>query len=141
MSRHRKVGLDTSIFIYQVEENNEYFHFTDSIFIWLDEPRAQAITSTITLLELLVQPYRLGDIDRVDKFYALFSTFPHLEWLAPTLEIADMGARFRAEYSLRIPDAIQAATAVSGDATGFISNDTGFRRVAGLEVMVLDDLL
>lgn len=141
MSRHRKVGLDTSIFIYQVEENNEYFHFTDSIFIWLDEPRAQAITSTITLLELLVQPYRLGDIDRVNKFYALFSTFPHLEWLPPTLEIADMGARFRAEYSLRIPDAIQAATAVSGDATGFISNDTGFRRVAGLEVMVLDDLL
>lgn len=141
MSRHRKVGLDTSIFIYQVEENNKYFHLTDSIFSWLDEPRAQAITSTITLLELLVQPYRLGDIDRVNKFYALFSTFPHLEWLAPTLEIADMGARFRAEYSLRTPDAIQAATAVSGDATGFMSNDTGFRRVAGLEVMVLDDLL
>ena len=141
MSRHRKVGLDTSIFIYQVEENNKYFYLTDSIFSWLDEPRAQAITSTITLLELLVQPYRLGDIDRVNKFYALFSTFPHLEWLAPTLEIADMGARFRTEYSLRTPDAIQAATAVSGDATGFMSNDTGFRRVAGLEVMVLDDLL
>jgi predicted nucleic acid-binding protein len=141
LSRHRKVGLDTSIFIYQVEENNKYFYLTDSIFSWLDEPRAQAITSTITLLELLVQPYRLGDIDRVDKFYALFSTFPHLEWLAPTLEIADMGARFRTEYSLRTPDAIQAATAVSGDATGFIANDTGFRRVAGLEVMVLDDLL
>ena len=141
MSRHRKVGLDTSIFIYQVEENNEYFHFTDSIFIWLDEPRAQAITSTITLLELLVQPYRLGDIDRVNKFYALFSTFPHLEWLPPTLEIADMGARFRAEYSLRTADAIQAATAVSGDATGFISNDPGVRRVAGLEVIILDDLL
>ena len=141
MSRHRKVGLDTSIFIYQVEENNKYFYLTDSIFSWLDEPRAQAITSTITLLELLVQSYRLGDIDRVNKFYALFSTFPHLEWLAPTLEIADMGARFRTEYSLRTPDAIQAAIAVSGDATGFISNDTRFRRVAGLEVMVLDDLL
>lgn len=28
------------------------------------------MTSTITLLELLVQPYRLGDIDRVNKDYA-----------------------------------------------------------------------
>lgn len=141
MSRHRKVGLDTSIFIYQVEENYKYFHFTDSVFTWLEEPRSRAVTSTITLLELLVQPYRLGDIDRVNRFYALFSTYPHLEWLAPTLEIADMGARLRAEYNLRTPDAIQAATSVNVDATGFLSNDPDFRKVPGLEVLILDDLL
>lgn len=141
MSRHRKVGLDTSIFIHQVEENYKYFHFTDSVFTWLEEPRSRAVTSTITLLELLVQPYRLGDIDRVNRFYALFSTYPHLEWLAPTLEIADMGARLRAEYNLRTPDAIQAATSVNVDATGFLSNDPDFRKVPGLEVLILDDLL
>jgi predicted nucleic acid-binding protein len=141
LSRHRKVGLDTSIFIHQVEENYKYFHFTDSVFTWLEEPRSRAVTSTITLLELLVQPYRLGDIDRVNRFYALFSTYPHLEWLAPTLEIADMGARLRAEYNLRTPDAIQAATSVNVDATGFLSNDPDFRKVPGLEVLILDDLL
>jgi predicted nucleic acid-binding protein len=141
LSRHRKVGLDTSIFIYQVEENYKYFHFTDSVFTWLEEPRSRAVTSTIMLLELLVQPYRLGDIDRVNGFYALFSTYPHLEWLAPTLEIADMGARLRAEYNLRTPDAIQAATSVNVDATGFLSNDPDFRKVPGLEVLILDDLL
>lgn len=141
MSRHRKIGLDTSIFIFQVEANEKYFHLTDSIFHWLEALKVQAVTSTITLLELLVQPYRLGDIDRVNKFYALLSTFPHLEWVAPTLEIVDMGARFRAEYNLRTPDAVQAATSVSCDAKGFISNDAGFRRVAQLDVVVLDDLL
>jgi predicted nucleic acid-binding protein len=98
------------------------------------------VTSTITLL-VLVQPYRLSDMDRVNKFFALLSTFPHLEWIAPTLQIADTGARLRAEYNLRTPDALQAATALSDGATGFISNDAGFRKVAGLDVMVLDDLL
>jgi Predicted nucleic acid-binding protein, contains PIN domain len=141
LSRHRNVGLDTSIFIYQVEENEKYFHLTDVIFDWLEQPRAQAVTSTITLLELLVQPYRLDDIDRVNKFYALLSTFPHLEWVPPTLQIADVGARYRAEYNLRTPDAIQAATAFSCGATGFVSNDIGFQRVAGLDVLVLDNLL
>lgn len=141
MSRHRKVGLDTSIFIFQVEENKKYFGLTGAIFDWLEGPRVQAATSTITLLELLVQPYRLADIDRVNKFYALLSTFPHLDWVAPTLEIADIGARLRAEYNLRTPDAIQAATALSCGATGFVSNDGAFRRIAGLDVMVLDDLL
>jgi hypothetical protein len=90
-----------------VEENKKYFNFTNLIFGWLEGPPAQAVTSTITLLEILVQPYRLSDIDRVNKFYALLSTFPHLEWAAPTLRIADMGAHLRAEYNLRTPDAIQ----------------------------------
>ena len=133
--------MDTSIFIYQVEANKKYCRLTESIFTWLEGPRTRAVTSTITLLELLVQPYRLGDIDRVNKFYALLSTFPHLEWVAPTLEIADTGARFRAEFNLRTPDAIQVATAVNSGATGFLSNDAGFKRVASLEIVVLDDLL
>jgi predicted nucleic acid-binding protein len=141
LNRHRIIGLDTSVFIFQVEENEKYFNLTNPIFGWLEGARAQAVTSTVTLLELLVQPYRLSHIDRVNKFYALLSTFPHLEWVAPTLEIADTGARLRAEYNLRTPDAIQAATALICDATGFISYDTGFRRVSGLETMVLDDLL
>lgn len=88
-----------------------------------------------------MQPYRLQDIDRVNKFYALLATFPHLQWAAPTLQIADIGARFRAEFNLRTPDAIQAATAIADNATGFISNDTAFKRIVGLDVMVLDDLL
>lgn len=93
------------------------------------------------MLELLVQPYRHSDIDRVNKFYALLSTFPHLEWVAPTLRIADMGAQLRADYNLRTPDALQAATALANGATGLVSNDSVFRRITDLEVIVLDDLV
>jgi hypothetical protein len=52
-----------------------------------------AVTSTITTLELLVQPYRLADIDRANKFYALLTTYPHLEWIEPNLAISDQAAR------------------------------------------------
>jgi predicted nucleic acid-binding protein len=61
--------------------------------------------------------------------------------VAPTLKIADMGAQLRAEHSLRTPDALQVATAMAHHATGYISNDSAFRRVPGLQVIVLDDLL
>lgn len=98
------------------------------------------MTSTITMLELLVQPYRLSDIDHVNQFYALLSTYPHLDWIPPTLEIADLAAMLRAEFHLRTPDALQAATALASQATGFVSNDPAFRKVPGLEVVILDDL-
>lgn len=77
----------------------------------------------------------------VDEFYALLSTFPNLEWLPLTLEVADLAARFRADYNLRTPDAIQAAAAASKSATGFLTNDFSFKRIDIFETLVLDTLI
>ena len=49
--------------------------------------------------------------------------------------------RMRAEYGLRTPGALQVATAIHSSATAFIANDATFRRVAGVQIIVLDDLL
>lgn len=141
LKRHGRVALDTSVFIFQIEGNPRYQELVHALFSWLERPRARAVTSTITMLELLVQPYRTRNLGRVNEFYALLSTHPNLEWSAPTLEIADLAAKLRAEYNLRTPDAVQAATALARRATGLISNDRVFKRVPGLEVVVLDELI
>ncbi len=141
LRHHRRIGLDTSIFIFQVEANPKYRDLVHAIFEWLEGPRGRAVTSTVTMREILVGPYRLGDLDAVNNFYALLSTFPHLEWVELSLEIADHAARLRAEYNLRTPDAIQAATTLSRQATGLISNDSTFKKVSGLDVLILDELL
>lgn len=141
LRRHRRIGLDTGIFIYQLEANENYLRGANRVFAWVEEARHSAVTSSLTLLELLVQPYRKRDIDRVNQIYALLSTYPHIEWIVPTLEIADCAARLRAEYNLRTRVALQAATASASQATGLISNDAAFQRVAGLEVLILDQLL
>ncbi|MGH7772164.1 MAG: type II toxin-antitoxin system VapC family toxin [Candidatus Binatia bacterium] len=135
------MGLDSSVFILHIEGNPKYGDLADAIFTWLEGPRAEAVTSTITMLELLVQPYRLSDIDRVNEFYALLSSYPHLEWVAPRLEVADLGTKLRAEHNLRTPDALQAATAIACSATAFISNDPVFQRLGSLEIAILDDFV
>ncbi|OFV98910.1 MAG: hypothetical protein A3F68_10760 [Acidobacteria bacterium RIFCSPLOWO2_12_FULL_54_10] len=137
LSKHHRIALDTSIFIYQLEGNARYLPFTDHIFRWLEQSGSRAVTSTITMTELLVQPYRDSNEQRVDEYYGLLSSYPHLEWIAPSLEIADLAARYRAQYRLRTPDAIQAATAVHGHATGLITNVPVFERVDGVEAMVV----
>jgi predicted nucleic acid-binding protein len=140
LRRHRRIALDTPVFIYQMEANPRYTVFTDPIFSWIERPGFRAITSSITMTELLVQPYRDDAKQRADAFYGLLSTYPNLDWIAPTLEIADLAARIRALHRLRTPDALQAATAVRANATGFITNDSVFERIAGLETLVLDQL-
>jgi predicted nucleic acid-binding protein len=141
LRRHRRIALDTSIFIYQLEANPRYAALTDHIFPWLEHPGSSGVTSTITMTELLVQPYRDSDEQRVDEFYGLLSTCPNLEWIAPNLEIADLAARIRAIHRLRTPDALQAATAVQAEATSLITNDPVFERVKDFETLLLDRLL
>ena len=141
LRRHHRIALDTSVFIYQLEANPRYVDLTDHIFSWIEHPASAAVTSAITMTELLVQPYREADEQRVNEFYGLLSTFPNLDWIAADLEIADIGARFRARYRLRTPDALQAACAVRAQATGLITNDPVFQRVDAFETLVLDSLL
>jgi predicted nucleic acid-binding protein len=143
LRHHYRIALDTSIFIYHLEANPKYLSHTDAIFSWLERPGsdAEAITSTITMTELLVLPYREGDEPRANDFYALLSTYPNLDWIAPNLEIADLAARIRAVHRLRTPDALQAATAAHSRATGLITNDAVFERVEGFQTLVLDKLL
>jgi predicted nucleic acid-binding protein len=138
LRRHRRLALDTSIFIYQLESDRRYIGLTRRIFEWLQRPGATAVTSTITMAELLVQPYRKGDERLVIEFYSLLSTYPNLEWIAPDLETADLAARLRAQYRLTTPDAIEAATALHAGASGFITNDVAFERVEDLETLALD---
>lgn len=126
------------MFIYQLEDYPRYATLTDQVFRWMEQPGHAAVTSTITMTELLVQPYRDSDEERVNTFYGLLSAYPNLEWIAPDLEIADTAALFRARYRLRTPDALQAATAARRQASGLISNDPIFSRVETFETFLLD---
>jgi predicted nucleic acid-binding protein len=141
LRRHQRIALDTSIFIYQLEANERYVALTDSVFSWLERPGHEAVTSTITMTELLVPSYRDNDEAKVDAFYSLLSTYPNLNWVAPDLETADLAAKLRALYRLRTPDALQGATALRAQATAFITNDPVFARLREIGVLVLDQLV
>jgi predicted nucleic acid-binding protein len=127
LRRHRRIALDTSVFIYQLETNPRYVVLTDPIFAWLERPDHAAVTSTITMTELLVQPYRDSAEQRADEFYALLATYPNLAWVAPDLEVAAIAARIRAAHRLRTPDALQAATAVHTQASGLVQTIRSLR--------------
>ena len=141
LQRHRRIAFDTNVFIYQLEANPQYVDLTSRVFAWLERPDRRAVTSTITMTELLVQPYRDFGGRRVDEFYALLATIPNLDWIAPDLEIADTAARLRASHRLRTPDALQAATAIRERATGMVTNDAVFERIGAFETLVMDRLV
>jgi predicted nucleic acid-binding protein len=139
LSRQNLVAIDTCVFIYLMERNPKYFEVANKVFQWMESPGASTVTSTVVLAEILVQPYRNANLAQAESFYFLLTTMPHLEWIPPSLQIANLAASLRASHRLQTPDALIAATAISCNASALITNDPVFRRIPDLDVLILDE--
>lgn len=140
-AQHQRIGLDTNVFIYFLEDHPRYGAWCASLFDLVERGQNAAVTSTVTLLELLVQPYRDHKEELAQKIYALTSTYPKIEWVPLTMNLADRAAELRARYRLSTPDAIQLATAIGHKAVRFYGNDRGLRRVKEVECILVEDLI
>ena len=58
-----------------------------------------------------------------------------------TIDVLREAAKLRAGQNFKTPDAIHIATAILSGCDHFLTNDDGFRRLAGIEVIVMSDLL
>ena len=57
----QKICIDTAPIIYFIEEHAKYREMIRPVFVEIASRNIEAITSTITLLEVLVHPLRTGN--------------------------------------------------------------------------------
>ena len=134
------IGLDTSPFIYFVEQNPLYVDLMREIFKRITESDFQACSSVITLTEVLVQPLRKSNQKIADDYRDLLFNGANFQLFPLTALIAERAAELRAKYNLRTPDALQIATALENNCDAFLCNDNGLKRVSDLQILILDDL-
>jgi predicted nucleic acid-binding protein len=136
------VGLASAAVIYFIEEHPLYEPLLFPLFDQRIEPGVnRAVTSVVTLAEVLVQPKRLAREDLVQRYCEFLTAGPNLTMLDVTAAVAERAAALRAQHNLRLPDAIQVAAALEGGATHFVTNDARLRALAGLTIVLLDDYL
>lgn len=140
LSVHGAIYLDTSAIIYSVERNEPYFTLLAPAWQQAEAGQFVVVCSELVIAETLVRPIRDGDADLAAAFRAVFAA-PEVDLIPTTRQLWEDTARLRAETGLKTPDALHAATALRAGCALFVTNDTDFRRVQGLPVVVLDDLL
>jgi predicted nucleic acid-binding protein len=138
---HARLGLDTAVFVYQIEAVPPFVDATDSALHEVRRRSVTAVTSVLTLSELLVQPLRLGRRGLAARYEALVRAIPNLSVVDVDGRIARRSAGLRATYRLRTVDAVQIATALEHGATAFLTNDRRLRQVEDITLIVLGDHL
>jgi predicted nucleic acid-binding protein len=106
----------------------------------MDDGDFGVVTSIVTLLEVLVHPFRHGDTILAQQYRDILLNAKGLTTLLLFQDIAEEAARLRATHNIRTPDAIQMATATYAGASFFLTNDSRLPSLPGLKVLVLDEL-
>jgi predicted nucleic acid-binding protein len=138
------LGFDTPPVIYFVEAHPIYYPLyyprVQAVFRRVASGTITGITSVITLAEVLIQPLRHGNSHLQQEYRDLLLNSASFEILPADAESAESAARLRAHYQLRLSDALQVATALSGGCQAFLTNDRTLQRVTELSILILDDL-
>lgn len=136
----RLVALDTSPLIYYLEEDPVYLAAVAPLFSAIADGKLRAVTSTVTLVEVLTKPLREGQFEIAHRYRYLLLSRAGIEMQPVSPAIAEEAARLRASHGLRTPDAIQLATALVAGATHFLTNDHGLASIPDVQVLILSQL-
>ncbi len=136
-----RLGLDTDCIIYFVQANPAFKSVVSEVFHQISTDQFGGYTSSMSLIETLILPLRMGDMTLRQSFRDLLLQGRNIHTIPVSITIAERAAEIRALYNLKAPDAVQAATALEMNCDAFLTNNgRDFRRIVELNVLVLNEL-
>ena len=97
------------------------------------------VTSAITLLEVLVVPYRAGNRPLAERYEALLMRSRGVRVVDLSVDQLRAAAQLRATFGVKTPDALQIVAALTGGCTTLVTNDRRIPSIPGMRVLRLAD--
>ncbi|MEI7514245.1 MAG: PIN domain-containing protein [Betaproteobacteria bacterium] len=129
------VLVDTAPWIYVLESHPQFADRFVGLFEAAAKGHVLIALSTITLAEVLTGPFKAGQTALAKRYEKALLQYRVVDVSAP---IAALAAQLRAQYRLKLPDALQLATALDMGATALVTHDRDFSQVTGLDILTGD---
>ena len=136
----KHVYIDTNIIIYAVEGYLQHEPAIRSLLAAMDRGDLFAVTSELTLAEVLVKPLQEHNPSLQKAYRDFLEPSPAFNVAPISRDILLTAADIRATTGLRLPDAIHAATALYYGCDCFFTNDRSFRAITTIPVKFLSTL-
>ena len=124
--------LDTAPIIYCLEDNAEFGPRFQPLFEAHHKGDLRFAVTTITLAEVLTGPLQSGDEALTRRYRAILESWQIVDL---NTDIAESAARLRESLRLKLPDAVQAATALAINADALVTHHRDFSRLKSLRVI------
>jgi predicted nucleic acid-binding protein len=132
---HPILAVDTAPIIYYLEGHPRFAERFAKAFEVADAGEATIVVSTVTLAEVVSGPLKAGDEALAAQYFQAMTRSRGWQVAPLDAETAMEAARVRTAYKLKLPDAIQVATAIRCGATALVTHDRAVGRIRGLRVV------
>jgi predicted nucleic acid-binding protein len=126
------VLVDSAPIIYVLEANARFAARFTPLFQRHAQGEIELAVSTITIAEVLTGPLKAGEEALAKRYRAALEAWRVVD---VTADIAESAARLRGAFALKLPDAIQAASALAINAEALVTHDRDFSKLRGLKVL------
>ncbi len=126
--------VDSAPIIYFLEGHSKFGPFYRPLFEAHGHGRFRLAVTTVTLAEVMTGPLQSGDEALAERYRATLESWVLVEL---SNDIAASAARIRARLRLKLPDAIQAASAIAINADALVTHDRDFSRLRAVRVIRL----
>jgi predicted nucleic acid-binding protein len=133
----KRVCLDANIFIYAVEAFEAYRAISKQLFATIDAGQIIAVTSELSLAEVLVQPIAKNSQNIVAAYESLLTQRPSFEVIPVTRAVLRQSADVRATLGNKLPDAIHIATAELANCSFILSEDRALKLPRSIQRVTL----
>ena len=123
--------------MYFIEENPRFLPAIVPLFQEADRGERALITSALTLMEVLVVPYRAGNRLLAERYEALLTRSRGIQLVGLSHDQLRAAAQLRAATGVKTPDALQLVAAIGSGCKTFLTNDRRLPSVPGLRVVEL----
>jgi predicted nucleic acid-binding protein len=89
-------------------------------------------------LEVLVVPYRAGNIELAERYEAVLTRSRGVRMADLSRDHLRLAAQLRAATGIATPDALQLSAALASRCSAFVTNDRRVPSVPGLRIIQLD---
>jgi len=127
-----KVSIDTNVFI-AIKNKEENYRYCENILDAIEENKFTCIISTIVLSEVLVGFYQNNELEEADRF--LSKIILNYTVIPVDTRISQKAAQIRAQYQIRLPDAIIAASTILSNSEAFITYDKPLLKKLKIQVI------
>jgi predicted nucleic acid-binding protein len=134
----KKLFLDTSAFIYLLEDHPLYASKITNMFEYSQRTKAALATSSITFMEFCVKPYEQNKPEVIEKFKELLIDLD-ISVYTINVDIADGAAELRGRYKLKPMDALQLAACRYAGCDKMVTNDKNLLKIKEVDFLMIED--
>jgi predicted nucleic acid-binding protein len=126
------VLVDSAPIIYTLEAHAKFAERFAPLFQRHANGEIVLAITTVTIAEVLTGPLSVGEEALARRYRAVLEAWQVVDF---TCDIAESAARLRGTCNLKLPDAIQVASALAINADALVTHDRDFANLRGLLVL------